>query len=370
MAEAEDCLPLWPKQKAISALLPYAVWQERDGQPEMLDAVLHAVRASKVSLVAPGHVNQFISTLLSEASPRVIILVAPHMWWTPLKDRGDLVQWWAATASTVPYTEEVAQGVVDTLLQIAIHRELVQYIPVDIWSWLTRRPSLPPICWGRSIGTYDRVVKVVRGLKDIEVLKSYLLLVWSEWSTPHDFGEMCTSIQEDFGGIGLGSHRADLIQRLDHVLGQLDRRSECLTQHCWPVREGELQERMDNYRKLRETLLGTDTKVLGRTSCLPITLLRILTPTLYGHRIPHNIYVRIASRMSIVSRLECSVLPLHALFVPPALRYHPPDSLHLPAFFLSSLSYLELFTSPSQNHNVLRFTPILVTVPARISMHL
>ena len=42
---------------------------------------------------------------------------------------------------------------------------------------------------------------MVRGLKDIKVLKSYLFLVWSEWDTPYGFDEMCTSILEDFGGI-------------------------------------------------------------------------------------------------------------------------------------------------------------------------
>ena len=183
MTEAEDYHPLESKCRAITALLPYAVWRERDGQPEMLDTILHAARASRMLRFMWYYVNQFFSTLLSEASPHAIILVSPHIHQSLLTERGDLVQWWAETASTVPYTEEVAGGVVDTLLQIASKAKLVRYIPVNVWSWLTRRPSLPPICMGRRFGTRAQIVKVVRELKDIEVLKSYLLLVWLEWDT-------------------------------------------------------------------------------------------------------------------------------------------------------------------------------------------
>ena len=60
---------------------------------------------------------------------------------------------------------------------------------------------------------------------DIEVLKSYLFAVWSEWDwlSNYCFDEMCILIRDDFGGIEMGHHRTDLIQRLDDVLGQLDR---------------------------------------------------------------------------------------------------------------------------------------------------
>ena len=37
MIEAEDYHSLQSEHKAITALLPYAVWQERDGKPEMLE---------------------------------------------------------------------------------------------------------------------------------------------------------------------------------------------------------------------------------------------------------------------------------------------------------------------------------------------
>ena len=266
MAEAEDFHPLRSKRKAITTLLPYAVWQERNGKPEMLDTILRAARASRMLRFMWYHATQFVGTLLFKASPRAVALVSPHIAWGWLTDKGDLIQQWAKMASEVPYTEEVAQGVIDTLLQIISHPQLVPYIPVSIWSWLIKRPSLPPVCKGRYLGTDGPVVKVVQALKDVEVLKSYLLLVWSEWDSPGGFNEMCVSIQVDFGRTGMGNHRADLVRHLDHVLGQLDRGLEYLKRHDPEFDEDALWRRKDRYRKLRETLVEMDTKAI---SCTP-----------------------------------------------------------------------------------------------------
>jgi hypothetical protein len=119
-----------------------------------------------------------------EASPRAIVLLLPYIRWDWPIDREDLIQRWATAASAITYTEGIAQSVVDTLLQIASEEELLPYIPVNVWSWLTKRPPLPSTCLGRNIGTCPHVLKAVRALKDIEVLKSYFLLVWSEWNMP------------------------------------------------------------------------------------------------------------------------------------------------------------------------------------------
>jgi hypothetical protein len=169
-------------RKAITVLLPYAIRQERDGKPMMLNTILSAVRASKEWEFVWHRVGHYASGLLRGASPRAIVLVLPHIRWDRLVDRGDLVQLWATAVSAVPDTEEVASSVVDTLLQIASQRDLLPYIPADIWLWLTKRPHLQPICLGRNVGTCAHVVKAVRALKDVEVLKSYFLLVWSEWN--------------------------------------------------------------------------------------------------------------------------------------------------------------------------------------------
>jgi hypothetical protein len=130
------------------------------------------------------HAGQYLCGLLHEASPRATVLVLPYIRWDWLTDREDLIRRWATAASAIPCTEEIAQSVVDTLLQIASEEELLSSIPLNVWSWLTKRPHLPPICVGRNIGTCPHVLKAVRALKDIEVLKSYFLLVWSEWNMP------------------------------------------------------------------------------------------------------------------------------------------------------------------------------------------
>ena len=279
MVEAEDCYLLQSKREAITALLPHAIWQERDRRPEMLNTILHAARASKTVRFMSLLADRPISIPLSEASPRAIVLASPHIPWSWFADGENLVQQWAATASVVPYTEEVAQCVVDTLLHIASNNELAPHIPSNLWSWLGKRPSLPPICSGRDIGARGRVVKGVRELKDIEVLKSYLLLIWSEWDTLYagGFDEIYTSIWQDFGGIGMGHHRADLIQRLDHVLGQLDRGLEYFKQHSPEFHERKLQTRKDQYRGLREALLEANENAIRRASRLKIAFCSILT---------------------------------------------------------------------------------------------
>ena len=249
------------------------------------------------------HIIEFVSTLFSDASPRAAILASPHLSRSWLTDRQDLVQQWIKMVSVAPRTEEVAQDAVDTLLQIASNPDLLQHITPEAWSWLTLQPSLPPVCRGRDLGTNHHVVEAVRALKDLEVLKSYFLLVWSEWDQLYDSGldEMCTSILEDFGGIGMKQHRVDLIQRLDHVLGQLDRGLEHLAQHTLDVTEYDVQERKATYRKLRETMLLANTETIGRTPHLAIPTFCVLTLTLDARRIPGGVHVCIPSPVTIVS---------------------------------------------------------------------
>ena len=183
------------KRKAITALLPYALREERDGQPEMFDTFIQAVRASKDRDFTWHWIRQYASSIPHETSPRAIVLVLPYFRWGRLTAREDLIRRWAAAASEVPCTEEVTQSVVDTLLQIASQEELIPHIPADAWSWLNKRPSLLPICRGRDVGTRAHVIRAVRALKDIETLKSYFLLVWSEWSDfPSDEPEHTISI--------------------------------------------------------------------------------------------------------------------------------------------------------------------------------
>jgi hypothetical protein len=184
MIDGEDRSLLRSKRKAITTLLPYAIWQERDGKPEMLDTFLRAIRTSKEwEFVWCRIAEKYDPRSLRHASHRALILVLPYIHWDwPEHGWYFLVRQWVAATSAVPYTEEVAQSVVDTLLQIASQEDLSIWIPRHVWLWLTKRPPLPPICSGRNAGTCAHVVKTVRALRNIEVLKSYFLLVWSEWN--------------------------------------------------------------------------------------------------------------------------------------------------------------------------------------------
>jgi len=180
MGEGGDWHLIRSKHKAITALLPYAVQQEADGQAEMFNKFLDVARDSKDRRFTWFHIRHY--SIPYDTSSRALVLISPYIRWDQLTDREYLIQRWAAAAFEVPRTEEVAQSVVDTLLQIASQGELLPHIPIDMWPWLTKRPTLPPICLGRNIGTCAHVVKAVRALSDIEILKSYFFLVWSEWN--------------------------------------------------------------------------------------------------------------------------------------------------------------------------------------------
>jgi len=104
---------------------------------------------------------------------------------------------------------------------------------------------------------------MVRELGDVEILESYFLLVWSEWNYIRDLGEMIDSIRGDFGpGIGVGHHREVLIERLDHVLGQLDRGLEHLRKHNPNLEAHNISTAEKDYGRLRDVLLEVDREAL------------------------------------------------------------------------------------------------------------
>ena len=266
------------KGKAISTVLPYSVFLEQGGRPEMLDAVLDALRASNLLRPIWDHAQPYLRSLLSRPNHpplhRAIILTSPYIDWdSELCDEIMVSRWvrWVAATSAAAYTEAVGQSVVDTLLQIARVDHLRPHIPIDIWTWLKKRPSLPPVCWGRRWGTTFDIVHQIRGLGDIEILKSYFLLVWSEWNFVHDSGlnEMEIAISEDFGGIEMWCHREDLIERLDYILGQFEQGWEFI-RRCNPsMNEIRVQIAKVDYMKLEEVLLEQNRKAmrsLTRTS--------------------------------------------------------------------------------------------------------
>ena len=227
-------------------------------------------------------IKPLIATLLDKQCPiplkQAAILASPHLPWDKFTTEGHLIQLFATASLAVPYTDRIGQCITETLLQIAPNGSLKPYIPVGMWSWLNKCPILPPICPGRIRGSMQEVVQTVRTLGDIEIFTSYLLLVWSEWdcifagqdyiptmlyqSYQGGLAEMCTSIREDFSGIGMETHREDLLQRLDHILGQLNLGLDHLRKYNPSLSKPAIWRMNERYRKLREVLLEVDRKVV------------------------------------------------------------------------------------------------------------
>ena len=243
----------------------------------MTDAVLRVARASCSRGVVWNRILPYIIALFSEPIPssldRLITLFSPYLPWNRVSNPEGFVSRWAAAALATSYTEQVGQNVVDALLQIASFYHLRPHIPRDVWALLKERPFLPPHCPGRNQGTSRDVIHHVRELGDIEILKSYLLLVWSEWSCPWPpvREEMLASIREDFGQVGTRHHREDLVGRLDHILEELGRGLGHFTQDGTDVSPGEsetpltaggsmkfvqrhVRDATNSYEKLREEL--------------------------------------------------------------------------------------------------------------------
>jgi len=146
MAEAEDLTELRTKHEHVTSFLSYAIQQER------------------------GDGFGMFNTILLGATPRAVVLVLHHIPWVSWSGQKSLVQVLAAMASAVQYTEEVARCVVGTILVIASHDELVQYLTVGLWWWLTARPTLHPFCVGRDWVSHWRVVNIRKNLADYATL--------------------------------------------------------------------------------------------------------------------------------------------------------------------------------------------------------
>ena len=299
LVEAADLSQICSKYKTITALFPYAVWRELNGKRETLDSLLRVVRSSKRHGFMWKRVRLLIATLLNEEShastKRATVLASPHLRWRDFPNSRELIKLLAAAAAAVPYTEEVGMSVVDTLLQIASNDSLRPSIPSNMWLWLHKRPSLPPACWGRYLASCQNVVQTIRNLEDIETLKSFLLLVWSEWDGLYSEGieEMDSSIQLGFGKIEMWRHREDLLRRLGHILDQLDLGLEHMGQHDPGINEGDIQQRKELYRAFREVLLEVDMKATEMLIREPLRLTALFRLLIHvdRHKVLLNVYV-------------------------------------------------------------------------------
>ena len=310
MAGAPDADLILSKRKAASALFPYAVRLAQEGQQGMIDAILHVASKSTSGGFMWRRIGPYITSLFDESSPSslnlAITLTSPCADWGYGDYTEKAVARWAAAALDTPYSEAVGQSVVDVLLQIAYNDALRSHIPGDIWELLKKEPSpppLPPVCKGRFRGTYSNVIHHVQELGDVEILKSYLLLVLSEWDPIHST-EADIAIGKDFGGIEMSSHREALIKRLDHVLRELDKGLEHFQRHQPQDRASDIEFRKQQYGNLREELLGMDGEAVGSSPCKPpsryfstVTLIIVST---------YRIFTRLSffpSSLSVISYL-------------------------------------------------------------------
>lgn len=226
----------------------------------MVDAVLRVFSASNSGRFIWHRINPYLTTLFDEPSPpplhRVVTLMSPYVPWGDKPHDEHTVARWAAAASAVPYSDEVGCSVVNALLQIASIDSLRPHIPVNLWELLKEKPPLRPVCRGRLVGRKEAIVRHVRQLGDIEIVKSYFLLIWSECNFLYTSGldEMQTSIREDFGGTERSHHRKDLMERLDYVLGQLDRGWGYIVRLNPGINQYQLRRAKEDYRRLKEVL--------------------------------------------------------------------------------------------------------------------
>jgi hypothetical protein len=202
-----------------------------------------------------------------------------HASWNADHHDENVVKRWAAAALAVGDTEEVGWSVVDTLLQIASSEFLRPHISTKLWARMKTQRSLPRYCLGRSCGTVPRVVSFFRGRGDVDILKSYLLLVWSEWNRPSDVNGMEDSIRQAFGGIEMHHHRKDLIKRLDDVLRELDQGLEHFRQHTSWLDE-EVRRRKMVYEQLRKVLQKIDEEGRNIPTCMSPNLIHSKVPIL------------------------------------------------------------------------------------------
>jgi len=327
---------LGPKSKVIHPLFWYAVQQERRGDTGLFDAILNLIRRE----FDGSHSHELLwplsaSKMCTYGSPRAVAFAGPYIYWSQRQsaDAQSLISKWAAGISVAPHTEEVAGIVVDTLLQIVAIPHLRPFIPADTWSWLNDRPPLPPSCKGLESGCNRDIVRTVRALGDIGILTSYLITMWSEWNLLHisEFVEMRVSVREDFKGIGMGYHRAELIQRLDSIsINQRSRRPsatpsvtsahsfrgttiyggwaaglypESESQHREPESQHrELESQHQEFKRILQEMDQEATEILNR---MPSSSIFLSMLTLMGlHRTPPHLHVCPTSPVSVTSRLR------------------------------------------------------------------
>lgn len=257
------------KYKPITTLFPYAARRGQEGDTQLLDAFLSAVRYFPcTSQWTRRYIRPIFPRLLAEGSSTVLkraaILALPHLElvWLDSDDARTFIDLWISAADALEHTEGVCPAVVDVLLQMAFFHSIRAHITPKAWRWLNKRPSLPPRCRGRllcSIGS--NVLPAIRSRKDTELLTSYLVTMWSEWDCAGEwaFEGMCEVLKEEFccggGDEVMRERRTDLLARLNWVLGELSRGWEYLRMKNEDVKPNEFELIRERYRELKRILV-------------------------------------------------------------------------------------------------------------------
>lgn len=233
----------------------------------MLDAFLSVVKHFPyTSQWTRRYIRPVIPKMLAEGSPtalkRAAVLALPHLELSWLDSDGirDFIELWISAADALDDTEEVRQAVVDVLLQMAFFHSVRVHITPRAWSWLNKRPALPPRCRGRllcSIGS--NVLPAIRAHNDIELLTSYLVTMWSEWDCAGEwaFDGMCEALWEEFCGDDdeAREYRKDLLGRLNLVLGELGKGLGHLKVRHPDMQPDELEVIRERYKELKRILV-------------------------------------------------------------------------------------------------------------------
>ena len=186
----------------------------------------------------------------------------------PLKhgsDAGFMMRLWIAAASGLPDTDAVCEAMVDTLLEAAYDDRFRPHIPAEAWEWLKKRPVLPRGSHALYNKAPEGFFQTVRTLGDIEIIASYLSVVWSERSSFHptpNYEGIQRLVRKELGGMCTAGYRADLIQRLDYVISRVGE---------WSA---------GGYREIREELLELEeesTRILAGMLPKVVTCFWLLT---------------------------------------------------------------------------------------------
>lgn len=256
------------KFKPITALLPYAVRQGQEGDSRLFDAFLCVVKYFPyTSSWTRRYIRPVIPKLLAEGSPRTLrrgaILALPHLElaWLDSDDIREFIQLWISAADGLGDAEDVCRAVVDVLLQMAFFHSVRAHIVPEAWTWLNKRPALPPRCRGRllcSIGS--NVLPAIRARSDIQLLTSYLITMWSEWDCAGEwaFEGMCEALWDEYCGDDgeVVECRKDLLARLNLVLAELGKGLGHLRVRHPDMQPDEFEVIRERYRELKRILQG------------------------------------------------------------------------------------------------------------------